>query len=259
MLLGCGKMSFVAQKLIVHWHPKSGLRQYSMAVKFRSEIRLLFETYRKSSRWKETTHHFVLHVIWLLVFLPKDGFGIRANQKSGEALSPNATTQAHWSMSPGHFAHVADDSRRVVAEFYLYLWCVDVEHNTQDGGILKFHFPCNVIRSGAHVVSYFFKFDLGPIARSGHPIFSQSSVQYGTEQLVRTGCLSQLTSRSANIITSWHQTQHNQFMDWRASEHIGVNRKDSFTRFGCAQLLSSFTEFSILCVAFSDQIENFPS
>ena len=52
-------------------------------------------------------------------------------------------------MSSGHFAHEADDSSAVVAEFYLYTDCLDVEHYGHDGGILKFHFPCNVIRSGA--------------------------------------------------------------------------------------------------------------
>ena len=55
-------------------------------------------------------------------------------------------------MSPGHFAHEAGDSSALVAEFYLYIDCVDdVEHYAQDEGILIFHFPCNIIRSGAPV------------------------------------------------------------------------------------------------------------
>ena len=48
-------------------------------------------------------------------------------------------------MTSGHFEHEVNDSRAVVADF----WCVDVEHRAQIGGILKFHFPCNNIRSGA--------------------------------------------------------------------------------------------------------------
>ena len=166
MLPGCGEISFIAPKMLPHRPPKSDLRQYSMDVKVGSKIRLLFKTHWKSLVLKRTTHHSVLHIIRLLIFLPKDAFGIGANQKSGEALSPNATTEPHWSMSPGHFPHKADDSSAVVAEFYLYLWCVDVEHNAQYGGILKFHFPCNLIRSGAPGSQHWYRFFYRWIAHS---------------------------------------------------------------------------------------------
>lgn len=49
-------------------------------------------------------------------------------------------------MTPGHFKLEADDSRTVVADFYCYLCCVDVVHKPQDGGIVIFHFSCNIIR-----------------------------------------------------------------------------------------------------------------
>ena len=39
-------------------------------------------------------------------------------------------------MTSGHFEHEADDSRAVVADFYKYLCCADVDHNHQDRGIV---------------------------------------------------------------------------------------------------------------------------
>ena len=53
------------------------------------------------------------------------------------------TVPAKRSMISGHFKHEVNDSRAVVADFYYYIWCVDVEHRAQVGGILKFYFPRN--------------------------------------------------------------------------------------------------------------------
>ena len=70
MLLGCEKLSFIAPKIGVHRPPKSGLSQCLKAVKARSGIISLFETYWKSIGRKEETHQWGLHQIWLDIFLP---------------------------------------------------------------------------------------------------------------------------------------------------------------------------------------------
>ena len=75
----------------------------------------------------------------------------RARNIFPEGQFLHLTVPAKRTMISGRFKHEVNDSRAVVADFYCYIWCVDVEHYAQVGGILKFHFPCNNIRSGALV------------------------------------------------------------------------------------------------------------